>query len=100
VNVNVNEPMTSSDTATKTSIRTNLNTNLSTGAATTSDQTVLSLNGVQAGASSKISLGSLTETSAEDRLFDVVVGVYPSGSYDNGFNGATAILSLTGGMVN
>jgi prepilin-type N-terminal cleavage/methylation domain-containing protein len=100
VNVDVKEPMTSSDTATKTSIRTNLNTNLSTGAATTDDQTVLSLNGVQAGASSKLSLGSLTETSAQDRLFDVVVEVYPSGSYDNGFNGATAILSLTGGMVN
>jgi len=42
---------------------------------------------------------TLAGGTSKDRLFDVKVGVYASGEYDNGFTG-DPIVEMTGGMIN
>ncbi len=100
VNVDIEEPVDVSDTAVNTAVRTNLNTNLSTESATTGEQALWAVNGVNAGAADLISQDTLSAKAASDRLFDVTVAVYESGSYDVDFKDAEELVSLTGGMVN
>jgi hypothetical protein len=89
--------------ATKAKLRTNLLTNLADGTAVSSQER-LALNGVLLNDSDKdrIPQDSLTAETRRDRLYDVTVGIYPSGSYKRGsyFKNKEVLMTFTGGMVN
>jgi hypothetical protein len=69
-----------------------------------SSQQRLALNGVLLNDSDKdrILQDSLTAEAKKDRLYDVTVEIYPSGSYKRGsyFKNKEALMTFTGGMVN
>jgi hypothetical protein len=101
--VNVNESVSGAGAATKAKLRTNLLTNLADGTAVSSQER-LALNGVLLNDSDKdrIPQDSLTAETRRDRLYDVTVGIYPSGSYKRGsyFKNKEVLMTFTGGMVN
>jgi prepilin-type N-terminal cleavage/methylation domain-containing protein len=101
--VNINESVSGAGSAAKTKLRTNLLTNLADGTEVSSQQR-LALNGVLLNDSDKdrILQDSLTAEAKKDRLYDVTVEIYPSGSYKRGsyFKNKEALMTFTGGMVN
>ena len=98
LNVNVNECMPAGATATHTVVRDNFSQNLFTGADLSITQPTWQLNGNTAD-SSRISRQGLANKTAGERLFDVTVSIYPSGSYADNFKDAQEISTVTGGMV-
>lgn len=103
VDVTLYEALGAGSTNTKLSIRTNLDENLVTGNATIGKQGnyILVSNGTSyTNASARMGVRKLTDQAPSDRLFDVTVEIYKSGSYDVNFKNSSAIVSITGGMVN
>lgn len=98
LNVNVKESMPAGATATHTVVRDNFSQNLFTGADLSITQPTWQLNGNTAD-SSRISRQGLANKTAGERLFDVTVSIYPSGSYADNFKDAQEISTVTGGMV-
>lgn len=98
LNVNVKESMPAGATATHTVVRDNFSQNLFTGADLSITQPTWQLNGNTAD-SSRISRQGLANKSEGERLFDVTVSIYPSGSYADNFKDAQEISTVTGGMV-
>lgn len=98
VNVNVKESMPVGATQTKTVVRDNFQQKLFTGADLSIEQPNWQLNGNSAD-KSRITRQDLVNKSAQERLFDVTISIYPAGSYANNFKDVEAITTVTGGMV-
>jgi prepilin-type N-terminal cleavage/methylation domain-containing protein len=106
--VNVVEPMAVGDAVASTKLRTNFNENLYDNSTLMSSQATIALNSVILTGldADKVSQIDLLAEKTSDRLYNVTIDTYSSGSYNTQFNGAEKLYDdevtggITGGMVN